>query len=436
MKPNLLITLVAALLGAWGCTDKCRETRVFRQFTPQTFTAIQIRQGIAQGAARPLVNPGKIYYKDGFLFINEVKEGIHIIDNRNPESPKPLTFLRVPGNGDMAVRNNILYADSYMDLVALDISNPQDIKPAGRVENVFRQGTFDGAWWSFDSTRNLVSDQRVEYVRQTVSTNCDNTQPTGGWWWGAFADTRSFSNVSQGSAGPSSGGNTNGTGGSMARFTLYDNFLYTVGLNEMVLFNIQTPAQPRRGNRINLGWGIETIFPYKDKLFIGSTTGMHIYDARNPARPVHLSTFQHALACDPVVVQNDIAYVTLRSGNFCVRAQNQLDVIDVSNPVMPRLLRTYPMQNPHGLGIDFPSLFVSEGRHGLKSLDASNAMSITELQKLTGMDAFDVIPLGNDGRGKLLLLIGKDGLYQFDYSNPRSLRQLSKIPVQRPWALP
>jgi hypothetical protein len=29
------------------------------------------------------------------------------------------------------------------------------------------------------------------------------------------------------------------------------------------------------------------------------------------------------------------------------------------------------------------------------------------------------------------LMIGKDGLYQFDTSNPSNLRQLSKIPVKR-----
>ncbi|WP_266361965.1 LVIVD repeat-containing protein [Tellurirhabdus rosea] len=432
MKSNLLLLFVAALLASWGCTDKCRETRVFRQFTPQTFTAAQLRQSIAQEEARTLVNPGKIYYKDGYLFINEVKEGIHVIDNRNPENPKMVTFLRIPGNGDMAVRNNILYADSYMDLVALDISNPASIKPAGRAENVFRNGTFDGAWWSFDSTRNLVSDQRVDYVTQTVNTNCDNSQPSGNWWWGGvafFADTRGLSNMS--SAAPSQ--NSNGTGGSMARFTLYNNYLYTVGQNELVLFDIQNPTSPRKGSRVNLGWGIETIFPYKDKLFIGSTTGMHIYDASNPAKPTHLSTFQHAMACDPVVVENDIAYVTLRSGNFCTRASNQLDVVDVSNAAAPRLIKTYPMQNPHGLGIDAKTLFVCEGRHGLKSLDANSILNITELQRLTGMDAYDVIPLGNYDRGRLLLMIGKDGLYQFDYSNPRSLRQLSKIPVDRPW---
>ena len=101
-------------------------------------------------------------------------------------------------------------------------------------------------------------------------------------------------------------------------------YLYTVNQSAMQLFNIQNPAEPQVGNQDQLGWGIETIFPYKDKLFIGSQTGMHIYDNANPENPMRLSVFQHARVCDPVVVHDDIAYVTLRSGNQCGGFTNQL----------------------------------------------------------------------------------------------------------------
>lgn len=214
----------------------------------------------------------------------------------------------------------------------------------------------------------------------------------------------------------------------MARFALYDNFLYTVGQNDMQLFDIQNAAKPVAKNRINMGGGIETIFPYKDKLFIGSQTGMFIYDNANPANPVRLSVFQHARVCDPVVVNGDIAYVTLRNGSTCGGFTNQLDVIDISNLSSPRLLKSYPMQNPHGLGVDFPNLFICEGKFGLKSFDASSALDIKLLAQLTGQDAYDVIPLN-----KTLLMVGQDGLYQFDYTNPALLRQVSKISVNRPY---
>ena len=419
---HLLFLLVATWLT--GCTDKCEQTRTFRRYTPVTLTVQQVRAGVRVEAVQALHKPGKIYTKGGFLFINELKEGIHIIDNRNPALPQPIAFLRIPGNGDMAVRNNILYADSYMDLVAFDISNPAQPREVSRVESVFSNGQFEGGWWNINAQTLTLSDQRVEYVTETIKTDCDGSSP-GSWAScpGCDRATLSFSSIQLASQP-----NNNGTAGSMARFALYNNFLYTVGQSDMQLFDIENAAKPSAKSRISLGSGIETIFPYKDKLFIGSQTGMFIYDNSNPANPVRLSVFQHARVCDPVVVDGDIAYVTLRNGTACSGYTNQLDVVDISNLSSPTLLKSYPMQNPHGLGVDFPNLFICEGAFGLKSFDASSPLNIKQLSQITGQDAYDVIPLN-----KTLLMIGKDGLYQFDYTNPAQLRQVSKLSVNRPY---
>lgn len=433
MKHIFYLTLILGLgLFQSACTDKCTETRVFKRFTPVIFTTNQIRQNIGIETARTLQEPGKIYTKDGFLFINEIKQGIHVIDNRNPESPKTVAFIRIPGNGDIAVRNNILYADSYMDLVALDISEVTNIRPVKRINNVFPSGQFSGGSWFLNTATGDVHDQRVDYVKEQIQTNCEDNVAPIGWWATTFGlDSRSIQ-----SAAPSAGGAqqqaSNGTAGSMARFALYDNYLYTVNSSQMQLFDIQNPSDPLPGTTIQMGWGIETIFPYGDKLFIGSQTGMHIYDNRNPRQPQRLSVFQHARVCDPVVVHGNTAYVTLRSGNTCQGFTNQLDVVDISNVLSPKLIKSYPMKNPHGLGIDFPNLFICEGAYGLKTFDASDAQNIDRnlLEHFDKFDAYDVIPLG-----KSLLLIGRDGFYQFDYSNPRKMRLMSRIPVQRPGAI-
>lgn len=59
------------------------------------------------------------------MYINERFEGIHVIDNRDPSSPQNVAFLDIPGNIDLAVNGDALYADSYVDLVTIDISNPK-----------------------------------------------------------------------------------------------------------------------------------------------------------------------------------------------------------------------------------------------------------------------------------------------------------------------
>ena len=92
MKLLLYPLLVLSLLYLSGCTDKCKETRTYRRYTNLTLTGTQVRQGVKLESARALEKPGKIYTKDGYLFINELKEGIHIIDNRDP-SMFPATVI-------------------------------------------------------------------------------------------------------------------------------------------------------------------------------------------------------------------------------------------------------------------------------------------------------------------------------------------------------
>ncbi|CAH0996880.1 hypothetical protein EMA8858_03015 [Emticicia aquatica] len=422
---KLLHPLVLAFLACIhvSCNDDCETTRTYRTTVPITFNIEQIRSGISTEAPQDLVNPGKIYVKDNYLFINEIKKGIHIFDNSNPEKPLNISFLKIPGVIDMAVKENTLYADNYIDIVAFDISNPKAIKETGRVKDVFTTGLVDGVSWWYDAQAKTVTDYEIKVVTETVRSNCGQSSITPIYYANDVALKANTPTANQSSGG---NGTTTGTGGSMARFTIYDDYLYTVSQSDLLLFNIKTLSNPLQQSKINLGWGIETIFPYKDKLFIGSNTGMYIFDNKNPEKPERLSTFQHARACDPVIVHNDIAYVTLRSG-WCGVTPNRLDVVNVSNLSSPTLIKSYDMQNPAGLGIDFPNLFICESQYGLKSFDATSASNISLQQHIEKLDAYDVIPL----EGKHLLMVGKDGLYQYDTSNPKNLKQLSVIPVKR-----
>lgn len=401
-----------------------------RQFTTVTHSLMELRTKVKAESPRSLEQPGKMYVKGKYLFVNEIKKGIHIIDNSNPANPKFVTFINIPGNGDIAVRDNVLYADSFCDLVSIDISDPLAAKEVGRVKNVFKTGLFEGGSWSLNESVGSITDQNVEWVEETVTVNCEDNLSPGGWWGGPwFLADRAFFSAGSSAASPQSSGGSNGQAGSMARFALDRNFLYAVGPTALQLFDITKPAQPVDFTTVNLGWGIETIFPYDNKLFIGSTTGMFIYDNTNPAEPKQLSVFQHGRACDPVVVNGDVAYVTLRTGTACGGGQNQLDLVDISNPAAPQLIKSYQMENPHGLSVDFPTLFLCEGEHGLKVFDVSDKFSVDQhqLAHFKNMHAYDVISLG-----KTLLLIGEDGFYQYDASNARDLKLLGKIPVGKP----
>ncbi len=412
---SLLVFLISVSLLP-SCGDTCKQTVRYQAMEPIYISLAEMQQSVASGPPQALQNPGKIWIYGHYLFINELYKGIHIVDNRNPAAPKPIGFVNIPANVDLAVRGQVLYADNHTNLLALNISDPQAVKLSRVLPSVFP------ARYSSDPNKGIVLDWKMVEKEEIVECNSPRQEFTN-------LGIRSLGSANSFAQANTSSGGSTGQGGSMARFALVDNFLYTVDDNSLKIFDVSTPTNPQSLERQNIGFGIETIFPYEDKLFLGSNTGMFIFSIAQPRKPERLGMYSHAFACDPVVVHGNLAYVTLRSGGAqCTRASNQLDVVDVSDPRKPRLVKTYPMQNPHGLGIDFPSLFICEGKGGLKLFDASDPLAIDrhQLDQVKDIDAYDVIPFRNN-----LIMVGKDGIYQFDYTSRRDLRQISVMPVQR-----
>jgi hypothetical protein len=226
----------------------------------------------------------------------------------------------------------------------------------------------------------------------------------------------------------SSGTSAAGIGGSMARFGLTGSNLVAVDNYAYYCFDLADAANPKLQAQSQIGWNIETMFLTGKNMFLGTTTGMLIYDLSDVNKPVYLSSFWHATGCDPVVVQNNRAYVTIRGGNRCGSDINRLDVLDVTNLLKPVLLKSYSMDEPYGLGISDEILFVCDGKSGLKVYNASDPLLIADRQlaKFPGIQAYDVIPLE-----KSLLMIGSDGFYQYDYSDVTNIRQISVIKTKK-----
>jgi hypothetical protein len=120
-----------------GCSDKCQVTSDYWYYEPVYATTDEIKAATGLQDARNISHPGRIYYKDHVLFINESGKGIHIIDNHDPKTPQPLAFLNIPGNFDLAIYGNTLYADSFSDLVVFDITDLTTIKEIKRVDRLF-----------------------------------------------------------------------------------------------------------------------------------------------------------------------------------------------------------------------------------------------------------------------------------------------------------
>ncbi|PHN06848.1 hypothetical protein CRP01_09935 [Flavilitoribacter nigricans DSM 23189 = NBRC 102662] len=383
----------------------------------------EYRQAIAPEAPRTLENTGALYVYNNYIFINEQKEGIHIVDNTDPENPTPIAFLKIPGNFNMGIRNNLLYADNFVDLVVMDISDPLDVKFAGRTENVFDSYQF------YQDLGYLVYYEESE---ETVELSCSDLNFGNDFFWmndGRLVFDAAFSNNAEALSPNVSfdqGGNSIGQAGSLARFSIIDKYLYSISEYDLRIFDLEDPVAAELASTVNIGWGIETIFPYQDNLFIGADHGMYIYDNSDPLNPTQLSLFTHARACDPVYVQGNTAYVTLRDGTECEGFDNQLDVVDITDLSNPKLLASHQMSNPHGLSIRDENLYLCDGRFGFKVYDVSDwrLISSRQLAHVPGFSAFDVITVnGKD----LAIVIGEDGLYQFDISDPADPVRLSVL---------
>jgi|GEM_PF-2338926 len=103
---------------------------------PVYMTYEDLRQSFAVEKPRPVKVAGKILVVGPLLLINEPNSGVHIFNNADPTKPEPKYFLNIPGNVDLAAKNGILYADSFIDLVAirLDGEKPELVH---RVEDTF-----------------------------------------------------------------------------------------------------------------------------------------------------------------------------------------------------------------------------------------------------------------------------------------------------------
>ncbi len=411
-----LLALSCLMLMITGCLkDTLETTYTYTLARPVYKTSAEVRNAIGNLPAEPVSAPGKMYLYGSYIFLNEKNKGVHIINNQNPAAPVNEAFIAIPGCEDMAVKGNTLYADCYTDLMVIDISNPKAVALKHFVPDLFPERRYI-LGYSLDSAK-VITDWITKDTTITTKINFSgNRWFSGGIFFDSRAEFASFaSNSGQKSTAP-------GKGGSMARFAITHNHLYAVTTNKLHAMDLAVPEMPEWKHTTQLPWGVETIYPFKDKLFIGANSGMHIFTIENPSAPKQAGTFTHARVCDPVIADDDYAYVTLRSGTTCQGFTNQLDVVTIDDIYSPKLVKSYPLTNPRGLDKDGNYLFVCDGNNELKVLNAANVNNITVFKTLSVTEPFDVICWN-----KIAIVSAADGLHQYDISNVNNIRQVSFI---------
>ncbi|MFY0688175.1 MAG: hypothetical protein JXQ90_13470 [Cyclobacteriaceae bacterium] len=106
------------------------------------YALAEVVYDISISEAKPIENPSKIFTYRNFLMINIKDEGIHVIDNSLPSSPQQLFFINIPGNNDVSVKDGVLYADNYNDIVAFQIDSNHEVEILERLAGVMNNRSY------------------------------------------------------------------------------------------------------------------------------------------------------------------------------------------------------------------------------------------------------------------------------------------------------
>ena len=206
---NLFISAVLILIFFVSCSNDDKY-EYYDLATPVVLSFDELRKSVAILPPKEIKESGKIYIYKNYVFVNDKDKGIHIINNSNPEKPVKISFLKIHGNVDISVKNNFLYADSFIDLVVFDISDINNIKLVNRLKDVFPyylsvpQNT-EVDWQTLNTQNTVVVDWVIKRERRAV-----NEDPM---YYNDSIDG-TFSEM----------GNTTGQGGSMARFKIVNSY--------------------------------------------------------------------------------------------------------------------------------------------------------------------------------------------------------------------
>lgn len=225
---------------------------------------------------------------------------------------------------------------------------------------------------------------------------------------------------------PSSGTNNSpqdvfgvGQGGSLSRFSIKDNYLYAVDDKKLLTFLIENPQNIQNKNVKEVGERIQTLYNFKDKLFIGSENSSYYYDISNQSNPVYISKLLHSWSCDPVVADDTIAYVTLSlTPRRCRVGLRQLDVISIKNIQTPTLKKTYQMSNPIGMALTKDFLFVCDNS---VKIFKRNGYSLDSISQTNFIEAQDIIL-----KDSLAIISTKKNIFIYKFKND-SLTKISKL---------
>lgn len=405
----LLIALLAISLVSCD-KEKCGYSD-FQINEPIFMPEDEFRNSLAITVAQPIGETGTICSYDGYIFLSNPEKGIHIIDNRDPKAPQNVAYINLLGNQDIYIKNQTLYANAFVDFVWFDISNPATPEWKGRLENAFPDALpmidnnfiidHDMVFGKENTGKGIVVGWKVETKR--VKAPCDDVHYNT--YVGPFAKSTT-----------------------LPIFAEYRDLLFVNTFNSLYTIRLSEKEPTKNDEVANSYFFCESIFTYKDFLFLRSPTSTYITPSKLPINHDQIVYTNNINLESYIDISNDLLFSTYTQHKYLssVHSQtHQLLVYDISNGNISDEIASYALTSPKGLAIENEILFICDDGLKVFQVQQTGELTIDLLTHYKTIHGGKPTFLGKN----TLLLIADDGLYQYDYSNLKEIKLLSKLSV-------
>ncbi len=126
------------------------------------YIALSELRAIGNEPPRPIQLSGTIFLQDTLFFILEQGKGIHVFNIADSLNTINVAFFKIPAITDFVIAGHVLYADSWKDLVVIDISNLQQIQETDRLIDAINPALYpplyEGIFECVDESKGAVID--------------------------------------------------------------------------------------------------------------------------------------------------------------------------------------------------------------------------------------------------------------------------------------
>lgn len=144
---------------------------------------------------------------------------------------------------------------------------------------------------------------------------------------------------------------------------------------ELVIADVTDSSAPRVVGWVGLPDSVATISVLGDFAYVGTSSAFHVIDVSTPSAPVNVLEHEAPGSIHDLAVEGDFAYV-VAGGGFSggTRIKGSLQVIDVSDPFIPRVMAFLEAiwWMPQGVAVANGYAYVADSDLGLRVFDVSS----------------------------------------------------------------